>query len=179
MNSRFSFNRMNLFTKSKRSQHEIVGFILMVVIVVIIGLFMLVFYLREEPLRYKSLNLQNFLQSVMSYTTDCFVDGESDLEDLIKGCYRNDMCGERMACDVLKETLSEILHESWLVSNQSPVNAYSVEIYYEEDRGEAEKFGEEILKLEDGNCTGSKTGADHFLHYGRGNIIITMNICYT
>lgn len=172
---------MEIKTKSKKSQHEIVGFILIVVIVVIIGLFMLVFYLRQEPIRYKSLNLQNFLQSAMLYTTDCFQNIEPlDLEDLIKSCYRNDRCkDDRMACEVLEETLAELLHESWLISSKRPVNAYFVEIYYEEQENGEKIFSEEILSLEEGNCTGSKTGAERFLHYGRGNIIITMDICYT
>jgi len=167
---------MGNIKKNKKAQHEIVGFILIVVIVVIIGLFLLVFYIRQPTIRTESLNVQNFLQSVMPYTTDCVLSIEPlDMESLIKSCYKNDRClNDEMACDVLETSLSELVHELWLVSADKPENAYSVLIYYEEDD---EK--DEILKLEEGNCTGSKTGAENFMHYGSGNIIINMELCYT
>ena len=165
----------------RKAQHEIVGFILIVVIVVIIGLFLLVIYLRQKPVRYESLNVQNFLYSIMLYTTECCLNIEPlDMQDLIKSCYRNDRCeNEEMACEVLESTLSELVHDSWLVASDRPENSYFMDIYYEErERNETIEI-QEILNLEEGNCTGSKTGAEHFLHYGRGNIIITMDLCYT
>lgn len=170
------------FVKSKRSQHEIVGFILIVVIVVIIGLFLLVFYLRREPVRYESIGVQNFLQSSMLYTSNCSLSIEPlDMQDLIKSCYRNDRClNNKMACDVLRESLSELVRESWLVSAEKPVKAYFFDVYYDEKQTEKGKefMKGEILSLKEGNCTGSKAGAEHFLHYGKGNIIVSMEICY-
>ena len=161
---------------NKKAQHEIVGFILIVVIVVVIGLFLLVFYLRQEPVEYKSLNVQNFLKSSMLYTTECIVSIEPlDMQELMKNCRSNRKClNNKMACDVLNKTLSELVHESWLVSSDKPVKAYFLKVYYEEDE---EK--EEILDLREGNCTGNKAGAEHFLHHGSGNIVASMEICYT
>lgn len=170
--------------KNKRAQHEIVGFVLIVVIVVVIGLILLVFYLRQPSIRTKSLNVQNFLQASMLYTTSCYLSIEPlDLQELIKSCYKSERCSnEEMACEVLNETLSELAHESWLVSPDKPENAYSMDIYYAEDEeGEYEKkevVRDEILSLQEGNCTGSKTGAEHFFKYEKGNIFVTMEICY-
>lgn len=166
--------------KSKRSQHEIVGFILIVVIVVIIGLFLLVFYLRQTPISYKSANVENFLRSSMHYTSNCVISIEPlNMQDLIKSCYKNDRCIEGgMACDVLENALSELVHESWSVGEKT-VNSYFLDVYYEEKTGNKTSITEEILSLKDGNCTGSKTGAEHYFHYGRGNIHADMEICYT
>lgn len=170
---------------NNKAQHEIVGFILIVVIVVIIGLFLLVFYLRQPVVKHESLDLQNFLQASMTYTTGCVISIEPlDMQELIKSCYKNEKClNEKMACEVLNNTLSELVHESWLVSEKKPVNAYSLDIYYEEssflESKTSKKEKQEILNLQEGNCTGSKTGAEHFLHYDRGNIIVTMDICFT
>ena len=182
-NSRFDFNSMNIFAKSKRSQHEIVGFILIVVIVVVIGLFLLIFYLRQEPVRYESLKVQNFLQASMRYTTSCAVSYEpqyEELQDLIKSCYQNQKClnGE-MTCSVLEETLSKMLDESWMVSPDTPTSFYSLLIYYEDSGAESVLRKDELLKLEKGNCTGSKTGAEHLISYSPGNIIVSLEICYT
>ena len=172
--------------KSKRAQHEIVGFILIVVIVVVIGLFLLVFYLRQEPIEQKSLDIQNFLQASMAYTTDCAIRFEPQyetLQDLIKSSYKNQQClGNRMAIDVLNETLTQILEQSWQASYERPVNSYSLLIYYDEEAGaESANRGlkEEILRIQKGNCTGSKTGAQEFVSYPPGNIILDMEICYT
>lgn len=165
--------------KDKKAQHEIVGFVLIVVIVVVIGLFLLVFYLRQPATKHKSLDAQNFLRASMAYTTECSESIEPlSLEDLIKSCDNNDVClnGE-LACDVLNNTLSELTHESWLVSADRSENAYFIDIYYEE-RKEEEIIGKEILSLEEGNCTGAKIGAEHLIHNYPGNIIINMEICY-
>lgn len=171
---------------NKRAQHEIVGFILIVVIVVVIGLFLLVFYLRQEPVEQKSLDIQNFLQASMDYTTDCAISFEPQyetLQDLIKSSYRNQKClNDKMAIDVLNETLTQILEQSWQASPERPVNSYSLIIYYDEP-SESESAGEglkdEILSIQKGNCTGAKTGAQEFVSYPPGNIITDMEICYT
>lgn len=167
--------------KMKKAQHEIVGFILIVVIVVVIGLFMLIFYIRKTPVEYENTQAANFLQASMLYTTDCAVNFEPqyhNLEDLIKSCYKNERClSEEMACSALNGTLAELAHESWLVSPDKPVNSYSLLVYYEESGEDAVR--DEILSLEEGNCTGSKTGAEYLLHHSPGNIIIAMEICYS
>ncbi len=168
-------------TSDKRAQEEIIGFILIVVIVVVIGLFLLVFYLRQEPAEHESLDVQNFLQASMVYTTECSLSIEPlNLEDLIKSCYRNERClNDKMACSVLEDTASRLAHESWLVSSESHVNAYTLDAYYTEKENRGEAVKEEILSLSEGNCTGSKAGASHMVHYSPGNIFIDMEICYT
>ena len=174
--------------RNKKAQHEIVGFILIVVIVVVIGLFLLVFYLRKSPIEKQSLDIQNFLQSSMTYTTQCalsYVPEYENIEDLIKSCYRNQVqeCIDgRMGCEVLNETLSDIVDKSWQVSPDKPVKAYSMFIYYEENYDTEEESEErqidEILRISEGNCTGSKTGAEYPIQYSSGNIYVDIEICY-
>jgi hypothetical protein len=161
----------------RKAQHEIVGFILIVVIVVIIGLFLLVFYLRQEPVESESLKVQNFLHSSRLYTTECIVSVEPlNTQDLTESCLENKKClDDRMACEVLENTMTELVHESWLVAETKPVKAYFFNIFYKEDESEEEK----ILSLQEGNCTGSKTGAERFSQHGSGKIFTTMEICYT
>src|SRR3989338_5321033 len=109
---------------NKNAQHEIVGFVLIVVIIVVIGLFLLVWYLRQPTVETESLDVQNFLKASMLYTTSCYLNIEPlDLQELIKRCYRNEICsGEdgKMACDVLNDELPELVRKSWLVSPDRP-----------------------------------------------------------
>ena len=161
--------------RNKRAQHEIVGFILIVIIVVIIGLFMLVIYLRQPAPSYKSLDVQNFLEASMLYTTGCVTSIEPvNMQDLIKSCKNNRKClNNEMACKVLEKEFEELVHESWLVSEEGAVKAYFLRIYYEED-----EIKEELLELQEGNCTGTRIGAEHLIHQYPGNIIISMEICH-
>lgn len=174
---------MNKFMKNKRGQHEIIGFILIVVIVVIIGLFLLVFYIRKPVAEQKSLDVENFLQASMKYTTGCYLSIEPlNIEDLIKSCYKNERClNEEMACSALEDDLRGILHESWLISSDKPVNSYSLIVYYEESslsETEEKTEKEEILVIQEGNCTGSKTGAENLIHHSPGNIVVNLEVCY-
>jgi len=178
-------------TKNKKGQHEIVGFILIVVIVVVIGLFLLVFYLRQEPVERQSSDIQNFLQNSMRYTTSCAINYApeySSIEDLIKSCYKNEnqeCVDERKVCEAVNETLSELVPESLQVDPEGKINAYSMFIYYEDlsasdekNRSKKETQKHEILRLSKGNCTGSKTGAEHLIAYHPGNIVVSIEICY-
>lgn len=168
---------------TRKTQQEIVGFVLIVVIVVIIGLFLLVYYLRQPVAEYKSPNVQNFLQASMLYTTECSISIEPlNIEYLTKSCYKNEKClNEKMACEVLNDTLSTLLHESWLVSSEKPVNAYSLIVYYvETDKETLEEVNrQDILELKEGNCTGSKAGAERLISSSPGNIVVNLEICYT
>jgi len=161
--------------KKNRAQQEIVGFVLIVVIVIVIGLFLLVYYLRQPSINTQSAAVENFLQAANSLTTDCSIGIEPlDLQELIGSCYQNEKCSnEKMACEVLNETYSQMLRTSWDIGPDKPNTAYALKIYYEENQ---EK--EDILELKEGNCTGSKNGAESFIHQGSGNITSSLEICY-
>lgn len=164
--------------KIKKGQNEIVGFVVIVVIVVIIGLFFLAFYLRREPVRAESKNVQNFLKASMRYTTSCNIDIEPlDMKELSKRCYDRKDCNGEDSCDILNSTLSKLLEDSWKIDSNRPVNYYKLFMYYRE--GEEEIRNEEIITIEKGNCTGSIVGAEDFFRHGNGDIFVTLEICYT
>ena len=181
-NSRFDLKKYKMIVKSKRSQNEIVGFVMIVVIVVLIGLFLLAFYLRQEPARTESKNVQNFLIASLFYTTSCRVDIEPlDIKELAKRCYEKKPCGEKDSCQLLNETLSEILEQTWRINSNRPVNAYNLSIYYREREGEGEEERvktEEIMVLKQGNCTGAIVGAKEFFRHGMGDIHLDLALCY-
>ncbi len=164
--------------KNKKSQNEIVGFVMIVVIVVIIGLFLLAFYLRREPARAESKNVGNFLKASLLYTTSCKVDIEPlDIKELAKRCYEKRPCGENDSCVLLNETFSELLEQAWRIDSNRPVNYYDLSVYYREETGEEVK-NEEMLVLRHGNCTGAKTGAKEFFRHNMGDIFLELELCY-
>jgi len=158
----------------RKGQNEIVGFVMIVVIVVIIGLFLLVLYLRQEPVKTESKNVENFLKASLSYTTECKVDIEPlNMQNLIQRCYNEGYCGENESCVVLNETFSEILEQTWRLENKKE-RYYSLDIYYQEGN----ETKDSILFIEKGNCTGSISGAEEFFRHGQGDIFLRLEICY-
>jgi hypothetical protein len=159
---------------NKKAQQEIVGFIIIMVIVIVIGLFFLVFWIKQYPASYSSVNVQNFLKSSMRVTTDCkFSIDFLDLEDAIRGCYENKVCSNGISsCDTLNQTFLDLIDKSWVISNESSTSAYSLLINYEQNES-----SQAIFSSEKGDCTGTWLGSQEFFSYQNGNIVINFQIC--
>lgn len=94
--------------KTKKSQHEIAGFVLIVVLVTIIGLvFLMIFANRGGTGKRDSIEISNLLEASMYYTTDCaisYIPNYENLQDLIKTCYNdpNQNCVAGKKCYIEK-----------------------------------------------------------------------------
>ncbi len=168
--------------EQKKAQNEIIGFVVIIIIVSVIGLIFLSLSIgRGEGVKKTSVEISDFLQSAMYYTTDCaggYVPNYKDLQDLIKACYRNEKClDDEMACKVLEKDFSAVIHESFQVSNVGRNKAYKLIIYYRDlDIDE----DEEILLISEGdfvNCS-SETGASQAIFMDNGNINVELEFCY-
>jgi len=169
--------------KNKSAQHEIMGFIVIIIIVSIIGLIFLSLSIgRGEVGKKTSVEASDFLQSAMHYTTSCavsFIPQYKNIQDLIKSCYKNEKClNEKMACEVLEETFGEIVKESFQVSEAGKNKAYKLNIYYGGLGGGIPD--EEILKIKEGEfkSCGSEAGASQPIFISNGNINVDLEFCY-
>jgi hypothetical protein len=159
-----------IIPKTKKGQHEILGFVLIVVIVSVIGvIFLTITFGKTTQTQYDSLEISNLLESSMHYTTDCavnFVPQYRDGQDLIKSCY-NEQIGNylncldgRNVCDALEETMKELIKDTLDVSEEAPNKAFKLRIYF--SPLDQEDSNEEILKLDSGlfqNCSSTVGGA--------------------
>ncbi len=151
--------------KSKRSQEEIVGFALIIVIVAVVLLVFLGISLRApQKETVENYEVNSFIQAFLQYNTNCR--DQSDLEflsvqKLIFNCYDDENClDERDTCKVLNSTLKDMVEESWKVEGDRPVKGYELQIIVNE---------EEMLLLKEGNVTGSYKGAmQDFFKSGKG-----------
>jgi len=96
--------------KNKKAQEEIMGFMLIVVMVMVIGLGFL-FFFNPKPVETDDLELHNLLYSWLSVTLE-----NSNIEQIIDGCYKCDLSN---ATNVLDKAMEKI-------SNK--VNGYSLSI---------------------------------------------------
>ncbi len=143
--------------RSKRSQEEMVGFGLIIVIVAVILLVFMGFALRKPQKDVtEDYEVSSFIQAFLQYTSDCRDNlGYLSIQKLILDCEHNEKCSdERDTCDVLGSTLKEIVDESWDVGENRPVKGYTLKILLK---------GEEILSLEEGNITNNYRGSEEYL----------------
>ena len=121
---------------NKKAQEEIVGFVLIIILVVIILLVFLSLSLKNnEQENVQDYEVENFLQSILQYTTDCqgYREDFRDIEDLIFDCKNGEHClDQRKACDVLEEVSKEIIEESWQIGENNPAKAYNFTIILDE-----------------------------------------------
>ncbi|MFH0868738.1 MAG: hypothetical protein V1839_00775 [archaeon] len=163
----------------KRGQEEIVGFVLIVVLVAIIFLIFLGITLRQKsPINQKeSKDVSQFLESAMEYTTECAVGSEPDYSNLgrlVKDCQSRAVCkpSGREACDILKETVSNIIESSWNIGPESPNKGYIFNATYKSDYA-----NEDVILISKGTCSVNLIGGDYFVPAFSGTIINSLTIC--
>jgi hypothetical protein len=164
---------------SKRSQEEMVGFVLIVVLIVLAGLVFLGISLRNPVETSKSPEIQNFLEASMISTTDCainFVPQYESLEDLIKSCYENQKClNGKTSCEELNLTITKILENSWNTGEESRYSGYYMGVYYSSNSSEEIQ---NIMSIEKGTCNTGKSGAEKLISSYPGTITVRMEVCY-
>ena len=158
--------------REKLGQQEIVGFVLIVVLVVVGLMVFLVISLRDSPVDDDSVVVANILNVVFRYTTECAIIYEPDydnFEDLFKSCYSGDRCKNLgvSACDYLNESLSDVLGD--LMASDASVGFYELDFFVDE--------GEGLLRISDGNCSGSVSAAQRKVISGSDSLVIRMRVC--
>ncbi|MEX0920163.1 MAG: hypothetical protein WDZ69_01105 [Candidatus Pacearchaeota archaeon] len=157
--------------KNKRGQEEIVGFAVIIIIVAIILLFLLSFYIRggnDEGV--ESFEANSFLQSSLHVTTECSGPGGRyhDVQDLIFECSNRQTCVDGdFSCDVLEDTLTNIVGRGWPFEGNRPVRGYELNI--------TSDGGSDILSLSEGNRTSNYREASQDFVRGRERIKIRIN----
>jgi len=176
-----------MIKKNKKAQHEIVGFVIIVLIVSIIGLILLSLTLgRGDSVKQTSAEISDLLEASMFYTTDCaisYLPQYKTGQELVKTCYNseNAKClNEENVCDVLNSTMKEIVGKSLDIHEEGINKAYKLNIYY---RDLEEEVPDEIILITEGgifeNCK-SKIGASHSIasgSFGSGIINIELEVC--
>ena len=146
-------NYLGHLVSCKRSQEEIVGFALIIIIVSVILLVFLSFSLRKSnDMEIDSYEVEGFIQAFLQHTSDCEdARGFLSVQELIFSCDNNEKCQDsRSTCEVMESTLTEICENSWNVGADTPIKGYELKIISD---------GTEILLLNEGNLTQNYKGA--------------------
>jgi hypothetical protein len=168
----------------KRAQSETVGFVLIILIVMVVGVVFLGISIRNKPnvVVSSDAELANFLSASVKYTTDCARSYEADyrsLEDSIADCYSNAVClDSRSSCFVLNKTYSEMLQN--LRPGGKELSYYKLAFYYtlnsSEDVDRSNEFTSSIISGNSSQC-GSKRASRNYVSVSSGTIIQELSVC--
>lgn len=165
-----------MMRETKKSQQEMAGFVLIVVIVMIAGLVLFIISVKKDKTETQSTDLDNFLSSIMSYTTDCvptITPNYYNVGKLISGCYESETCKNlnKDMCDYLNETLNKILDD--FVKTGADILAYQFDVSYN-----SSGLKPLILPLKYGLCENAKVlGAEQKIRVDDMDINIVFRIC--
>ena len=164
----------------KRGQAEIVGFVLIIVIVAVVFLIFLGISLRKGVSDVtESRDVYQFLESSMEYTTSCvtsFYPDYRQLGEMFKECWSERSCLDgRYSCDVLNETLFQIIENSWRIGEENPNKGYDFISVYKASPQSTEE--EEFVSLSSGECSGNYKGSGYLIPAFPGNIESRLKIC--
>lgn len=154
----------------KKGQEEIVGFVVIVVMISVGLLILLGFMLRnpEEDV-VESYEIESFIQSVLQYTSDCEDYTEFlSIQKLIIACEEGQMCLDGTdSCEILDDTLKNMIEGGWDVGEQSAIKGYKFKILV----GEEEK-----ILLKKGNETINYKGAFQDFTKKNTNYEVSFNV---
>jgi hypothetical protein len=122
-------NKQGKLNKNKWGQEEMVGFIIIVIIVSVILLVLLSFLLRKpDNGNVENYQVESFIQSALQYTSSCENQIEFlSVQDLIVSCQSGNTCLDgQNSCDILNDTMGNLIKNAWKVNNQSAVKGYKL-----------------------------------------------------
>jgi len=163
-----------------------VGFIIIILMVMIIGVIFLGISLRKSVqgsgVEATDAEISNFMSASLGYVTDCAKDYEPNyrtIEDVIDDCYAKRSCADgRKTCDVLNKTYSEILPNFKPAGSQ--ISAYRMNFYYLQnasaDVGESERLDMGFYSGNMDTCQSRKAGMTS-ISIGEGYIAEVLEVC--
>lgn len=147
-----------------------VGFILIIVIVVVIGLFFAFIFFRQKPTTIPSKEVESFLNAISYYTTDCSfsLDENYNIKELIKACYKGEKCEDgRNSCDVLNESIYNLIKSSFKIGKEGKYIGFKFNIYI---------GNSSLLKIEEGLKSDNLVGAEIFFPSQLDNIKMRLEL---
>lgn len=176
--------------KNRKAQHEIVGFVLIVLVVSVVGVIFLAITLGSpEPERQNSVEVSNLLEATMYHTTSCavnYIPQYRSVQDLVKECYKDRSGNSRTCldgtnvCEQLQTDLTTILGGSLNVGENGVNRGYNIDVYFASD--DQDVSNDLILQFDEGsflNCS-AIVGGGHPIpvsSFGFGRIETELKVC--
>ena len=109
---------------NKKGQEEIMGFILVLVLIIVIGLFFIFMLKPKVTQAQQSMQVENLLSSIKHVNSAC----DKEMQEVVIMCSREDMCGDLDACSYLKDELKTLIDTAIDKAGMGNVIAYNLTI---------------------------------------------------
>ena len=175
----------------KKAQNEIMGFAMIVIIVLVLGMIILSLSIgRGGVVNKTNVELTNFLEASMKYTTNCttsYIPQYKTLEVLIKEVHKGGFneCKDSLGNNILSvdsalnNTIEEVMQVLG-VNESASKKAYNMTMNFRtiDTTGMVTETDNFYIKSEGNfvNCTFIQE-ADHVIQEGSGNIIVRLKVC--
>lgn len=179
-----SWGRKKLKMINKKAQSETVGFVLIIIIVTIMILTFLYFIFRPvTSTSTASADMSYLLSAFNEYTTNCtttLIPQYETGQELIQECYSNEggLCLDgRSVCEVLNETIKEVIGKTLDVGENYQNKAYRINIKYFL-RGSKEQ-NITRFRMQEGNfvnCT-ERYGGYSIVSASPGSLEVRLEVC--
>lgn len=174
-----------MINQSKKTQSETVGFIVIILMVMIIGVIFLGISLKKQPtVEATDSEIANFLVTSARYTSDCAKDYEPnyrEMIDVISDCYQNSACLDaRTVCSVLNQTYTEMLIN--FRPSGKVLSYYKLSFYYVQNMtqtpADGTRFANEISFGNSSGCASKRAGRNYIsLPSGTGYALEQLEVC--
>jgi len=143
--------------RHKKSQSEILGFVVIVVLITIVGVIFLGISLRNKGgIQQDNIEISNFLGAIMKVTSDCVIKEPfyASVEELVKSCRRSESCTDgRTSCEVLEGIYNQTIENIWQVGADRPIKYLKLATYYQLDVSDSSTKQADFLMIEQGDKT--------------------------
>jgi len=97
--------------KSKKAQQEMIGFVVIILLIVIVGIIFLSFSLHrsKRSIAYEYQEVNDLLYAMMQYTTNC---NYKKMQEVIRDCINGEKCKDKDACKYVREELENIFNKT-------------------------------------------------------------------
>lgn len=174
--------------RDKKSQSEIIGLIIIIVLVLVAGVVFLGIYLRgDSGVLREDAEMKNFLTTSSKYTSSCYRTEETKfktLGELIGDCYSLRLCSDgKSSCQVLQDTYGTMLKTLKESNSFGLVNYYKLGFYFSQNISDlTQRTPISGLKdIEEGvigkNCRVQKTASNSISMGSEGDVIVELAIC--
>jgi len=119
-----------------KAQSEMAGFAVIVVIVTVLIMVFVSFSVNDdnESGDKQSHKIKTFLTSFAEVTTECEGSRSEDylsIQKVISKCNKESFCyNNTNSCEIMNETIDEIMKTSWRVGEKFPIKGYKLKLLY-------------------------------------------------
>lgn len=148
-----------------KAQEEMIGFVMIILIVVVVGVILLGIGLNKPKESKTSLEITDFLYTLFQYSVNC----SDTYKDLIISCIKNEYCNSISSCQALEDITLKVINTSLRVGSEKQYKAYEYKIF---------SGNSSVIYLTSGETTRNSVGSNVKIITSEDKINVSLKLYY-